>query len=246
MYNGSVLRTDPDAGSISTTLLRAASLQRAGFAHGFTTRTSGDFARGKTARQDELPSPLFLSEQVHGVVVHEVGCDDSPEAVASLQGDALLTRAAVGVGVRVADCVPVLYAQPGRGVAAVHAGWRGLAAGIASAALAALDASPSRLLVALGPSIGPCCFEVDRATADAIAAASSDACVHPARDASRRATHAHVDLRAALETQLVALGVPIAHIERVGGCSRCDPVGFHSYRRDGAGSGRMLGFIVGR
>lgn len=226
-------------------VLTSALLQRAGFVHGFTTRAAGDFARGKSMHSAHLPTPLFLAEQVHGIVVHEVCAGDSVDAVAALQGDALIAHDAAAVGIRVADCVPVLLADA-HGVAAVHAGWRGLAAGIVRAGLTALGAAPERVLVALGPSIGPCCFEVDRSTAQAIAAASSDACVHPAGDASKRSTHAQVDLRTALETQLRALGVPLDHVERVGGCSRCDPVGFHSYRRDAAASGRMLGFVVGR
>ena len=233
-------------GTLRPMILTSALLQNAGFSHGFTTRATGDFARGQPLRTDVLPTPLFLAAQVHGVVVHDVGADADVAAVAAFQADALITRAAVAIGIRVADCVPVLLADPSGGVAAVHAGWRGLAGGIARAALSRLDAAAEHVLVALGPSIGPCCFEVDRLTAETIAASSSDACVHPAPDPNQRATHAQVDLRTALETQLAALGVPAHHVERVGGCSRCDPVGLHSHRRDGAGSGRMLGFVVGR
>jgi YfiH family protein len=222
--------------------LTSHALSAAGFAHGFTTREEGDFARGR-----DLPrTPVYLLEQVHGIVVRAVTPADSIQALAHERGDAVVTRTTSTVGVRTADCVPLLLADPESGaVAAVHAGWRGLAAGIAREALRELG-SPSRVLVALGPSIGACCFEVDLPVARIIAASSNDICMHPARDSSKRDTHAQVDLRAALEIQLAALGVAPGRIERVGGCSRCDPVGFHSYRRDGATSGRMLSFVTGR
>lgn len=221
-------------------------LQDAGFRHGFTTQAAGNFARGQELPGAGYPAPLFLLDQVHGIVVREVGLADSLAEIASAQGDALVARRDVAVGVRTADCVPVLYADPRQGVvAAIHAGWRGLAAGIAREALHALgEGAGSRVLVALGPSIGPCCFEVDQPVARAIAASSSEACVQAATDPARRATHAQVDLRTALETQLAALGVAPRRIERVGGCSRCDPMGFHSYRRDGSASGRMLSFVA--
>ncbi len=223
-------------------------LQAAGFVHGFTTRAAGDFARGRQLPGLAFPSPLFLLEQVHGVAVREVGPTDELRVLANERGDALVARRASAVGVRTADCVPLLYVDPEQdAVAAVHAGWRGLAAGIAREALTVLGpGAAARVLVALGPSIGPCCFEVDQPVARTLAASSSAACVQPAANPAKRATHAQVDLRTALETQLAALGVDAARVQRVGGCSRCDAEGFHSHRRDGAASGRMLSFVAPR
>lgn len=239
-------------------VLASALLSEAGFDHGFTTKDAGNFARG----QDPLPRPMLLLNQVHSTivrVVHGVSARDleqAPpanasqrlarerpgEALAEQDGDALVADTpGITVGIRVADCVPVLIVDPlSQRVAAVHAGWRGVAGHIVRGALRAFGKDAAeRVRVALGPSIGPCCFEVGAEVSEALATSSGPACVR-----SRQHDKAHVDLRTALETQLLCLGVDAARVERVGGCSFCDELGFHSYRRDGADSGRMLGFVA--
>ena len=145
-------------------------------------------------------------------------------------------RAAVGV--RVADCVPLLLADSHSGdVAAVHAGWRGIVAEVVPTALRAL--AGKAVIAAIGPCIGPCCFEVDRDVAAQIARAATDrAIVRVLGD------KAYVDLRMAVRAQLLAGGVTAERIEDVPGCTKHEPALFHSYRRDGASSGRMLAAIV--
>jgi copper oxidase (laccase) domain-containing protein len=96
-------------------------------------------------------------------------------------------------------------------------------------------------LAAIGPCIGPCCFEVDADVAAQIAQATT-----PEVIARRVGDKAFVDLRRAVRFQLRALGLDDAHTDDVDGCTRCDEEHFFSHRRDGEASGRSLAFIVAR
>ncbi len=153
-----------------------------------------------------------------------------------VQADALVSS--VGdrpVGVRVADCVPVLVGHTGTGnVAAIHAGWRGVVAGVVGEAVRMLGGGPEgELVAAIGPCIGPCCFEVGREVGAQLG--------HVVREAGDKV---FVDLRAAVRAQLASLGVH--RVEDVPGCTKHEPERFHSFRRDGANSGRMLATIAPR
>jgi purine-nucleoside/S-methyl-5'-thioadenosine phosphorylase / adenosine deaminase len=219
-----------------------------GFAHAFPTRACTD-AELLLALGAEV---VLQVKQVHGARAVEA------DAAPGTEADAIVARrrrqdAAVAVGVRVADCVPLLLADPQSGdVAAVHAGWRGVVAGVVPAAVEAL--AGVRLVAAIGPCIGPCCFEVGRDVAGAIARAC-DPPTQRGRDRDvatlrvvvwESGNKAYVDLRAAVRAQLLALGVDEAHIDEVPGCTKHDAARFHSYRRDGADSGRMLAAIATR
>ncbi len=245
-------------------LLVSPKLQRAKFVHGFSTRVGGvspppfdslDFAllRDPTNLRENQrrlgaalgidPERLFQTKQVHGSrVVESAG---TAHDWVNEEADALVARRGTGhaVGVRVADCVPVLLADAQSGdVAAVHAGWRGITGRVIEAALSKLS-SASGVVAAIGPSIGPCCFEVSREIGDQIAAASEGANVfrtHPNPE------KAYVNLRAAARAQLVKLGVPDEMIDDVPGCTRCDATLFYSYRRDGDNAGRLIGVIAAR
>lgn len=138
-----------------------------------------------------------------------------------------------------ADCIPALIATAdGLTVAAVHAGWRGLAAGVLEAAVRSLLASspPSGLRVALGPSASGCCYEVGPEVLLALALAARH--VTPTANG-----HARLDLRGVAADRLVAAGVPDGSIERVGPCTICSH-DWPSYRREGRGAGRILAFVV--
>ncbi len=154
---------------------------------------------------------------------------------AGQEGDALVARAGDGaVGVRVADCVPVLVADPASGgVAAIHAGWRGVVGGVLGAGVGLLGGTG--LVAAIGPCIGPCCFEVGRDVGAQLGFVDRE-----------QGDKVYVNLRAAVRGQLVALGLADARIEDVPGCTKHEPERFHSYRRDGANSGRMLAAIAPR
>jgi copper oxidase (laccase) domain-containing protein len=263
--------------------LRSPLLERHGFAHAFTTRQGGvsaaPFDSLNLARNvgddpeavaenhrrlaDALGyARLFELSQVHGRVVREIGAHEAPEDVRREEGDALVAReAGVAVAVRVADCIPLLLADPTTGaVAAVHAGWRGVEARIAEAALATLagpssrrghpptdpssrrghpPTDPSRVLAAIGPHIRLGHFEVGPEVADRL-----EAVAHGVACSDRSMEKPHVDLTAILRAQLRALGV--VHVDDVGGCTYAERTRFFSFRRDGSASGRQVGVIVAR
>ncbi len=153
--------------------LRSKLLDDAGFLHAFGARDAGDREIASTLGVDRV----VQTTQVHGARV--VPADAAPGEAA----DAVVARGGsspVAVGVRVADCVPVLLADARSGdVAAVHAGWRGVVAGVVPAAVAALGPAPS-LVAAVGPCIGACCFEVGLDVAELIARACEEPSVVPA------------------------------------------------------------------
>ncbi len=241
-------------------ILVAENLRRARFAHGFSTRAGGvsegayataNFGAGDdAARVAEnvkrfaagvgfAPSTLRQVTQVHGARIVDAGT--LRDAAAREEADALLLRVkneteARAIGVRVADCVPILVGSRTRGVAAIHAGWKGVVSGVVAAALKELGADDA--VAAIGPCIGPCCFEVGVDVALQIATACGDPRVVARRDGEK----AHLDLRLAVRAQLVAAGA--RDIEDVPGCTRCDAARFFSYRRDGAQSGRHLAAIA--
>lgn len=183
----------------------------------------------------EPERPVLLPRQVHGtrVVTADV-------AAAPPEADGLVTAGPL-VGVVTADCAPILLLARGRRVAAaVHAGWRGAAAGIVERALAHLRSfgvEPDALEACVGPAIGGCCYEVGPEVRAAFARGSGDATA-PAW--SRRGDRDVLDLRRAVVALLARAGVREATV--VGPCTRCSPV-HCSYRRDGAAAGRQVSFI---
>jgi YfiH family protein len=136
----------------------------------------------------------------------------------------------------------------GTTVAAVHAGWRGLAAGVVTAGVAAvreLARRPSPLVAAIGPHIGACCYEVDGPVVDALRERFA-----PALEGASRPTrpgHVAIDLAALAREALVGAGLaPDAIGVLPDACTRCDRERFFSYRRDGLAAGRLVHFIAAR
>jgi len=205
---------------------------------------------GFTHRGEAGPPAVANRVQLHGAQVHRVEWltpSDSVRPDDPAEGDGLWTASrGLNIAVRVADCVPILLHDPGLpAVAAVHAGWRGTVAGITSAAVAMgekqLGVSRARLRAAIGPAIGPCCFEVGPEVVDGLRKLGlSDGEIGLVPGPAGRP---HVDLRRANRVLLERAGLEPAHIEIVGGCTYCDPERYESYRRDGARSGRMRGVI---
>ena len=191
-----------------------------GLVHGFTP----DPAVG--------PAGLRRARQVHGPEIVEAAAIGSPPP----RADAVLTRpGGPPAGVVTADCVPVLLAaRDGSAAAAVHVGWRGLAAGVLGKALTSLRAAAPEapFAAAVGPGAAGCCYE----TLEEIARR-----LDPKGRWSRRSRpgHALVDLRGVAAGRLEA---PDIDVELVGGCTICDPR-WPSYRRDGERAGRLLAFI---
>ncbi|MEX0880636.1 MAG: polyphenol oxidase family protein [Thermoanaerobaculia bacterium] len=183
--------------------------------------------------------PIHWSKQVHGIAALTVR---EPAAVGEARNvgecDALATdRAGVALVVQSADCVPILLAAPGA-VGAAHAGWRGSAQNVAGAAVASLrelGADPASTRAWLGPSIGPCCYEVG----GNVAAQFAGDFVRAGGGGGFR-----LDLRAVNVGQLEAAGLPRASIAVHPACTKCGGEGFASYRRDGPKSGRMIALIA--
>ena len=148
-------------------------------------------------------------------------------------GDALVVReAGIAAVVATADCVPVVAVGAG-GAAVIHAGWRGIVAGVVARALDALGGAQRAWI---GPAIGPCCYEVGDEVADAVEAASGASLRRPGRGA-----RPHLDLTGAVAAQLAHAGVEsIATIDL---CTRCHPELLASYRRDGERAGRNLTLV---
>lgn len=184
------------------------------------------------------------ASQVHGCTVVQASSVGATrveaDAIASAPGDP-------AVLVRVADCVPILLADPASGaVAAVHAGWRGVVAGIAPAAvevLAGMGAAPDALLAAVGPCISATHFEIGPEVADALAAADLAACV---RAPGVHGPKHHADLVHAVRLQLERAGLDARRIDARPPCTYADPARFHSFRRDGRASGRLAAIVAPR
>ncbi len=194
------------------------------------------------------PGAIRLLRQVHGRTVAVArrgnpGPTDRPEADIIISDD---VRSAIGV--RVADCAPMLVADRATGaVAAAHAGWRGAMQNVAVTAVGAmreaLGSDPANLVVAIGPSLGVCCGEMGPEVIDAFRETG-----HAEQDLARWFTpgqrgRAHFDLPLANRDQFERAGVPPQSIHAAGLCTRCRPDVFHSYRAAGASAGRMLGAI---
>jgi YfiH family protein len=190
------------------------------------------------------PERVYFLSQVHGRQVVWVDGTKPREKVLFEEGDAVLSRTTdLACGVRTADCVPILLADPITGaVAAVHAGWRGAVEHVMEAAVTALrdaGAEASSLIAAIGPHISLAAFEVSEEVAAQLVDSSPDRNV-VSRDFGSKP---HVDLRRIVRAQLGALGLAESAIDDVNGCTVYDDDLF-SYRRDGKRSGRHLAAIV--
>jgi len=244
-------------------LYRSSVLPSEGFTHGFPERTGGvstgpraslnlgvrwgdDREHVETNRRRLAehagydPAALQVTRHVHGTAVWTVG---EPLAEGAEFDGLVCQRKGAVLGAFAADCIPLLFAEPdARVCGAAHAGWRGTVAGIAAnviARMSELGARPSRVAVALGPSIGPCCFEVGPEVVVAFRAAFGEIprmiVPGPRKD--------HIDLRVATRAVLERAGVRSDRIDDRPPCTRCEPDRFFSYRRDGQGGGVHMAFI---
>jgi YfiH family protein len=205
----------------------------------FTTRAAGNLSTGAGVahehgleRRGELCERLGLrwlcsSRQVHGATVNAVQRIDGAGATPlEIDADGHATAlAGVGTMVLAADCLPVLLGCQGV-VAGVHAGWRGLAAGVLEngvSTVRALDRQ-GEIVAVIGPGAGPCCYQVGPE-------------VHRALGIQRDRPDA-IDLRAIARQRLLAAGV--THVREVDACTICDER-FFSHRREGVRAGRQAG-----
>ncbi len=158
------------------------------------------------------------------------------------EGDALLENIpGAVVAVKTADCIPILLVDERlRAVAAVHAGWRGTAAGIAPRAAQAMrerfGTEPADLHAAIGPGIGECCYEVGPEVAAAVVARTGG------RSFDGNRGRVHLNLTAENQRQLLEAGVTAERIYASNLCTKCLSEDFHSFRRDREASGRLFSF----
>jgi YfiH family protein len=231
------------AGVQAAFTLRAGGVSQAPFdslnlaAHVGDAAQAVDENRRRLCEQLRLPAQPVWVEQVHGIAVADL--DASAGAPLAAAADAALTRRPGTVcAVQVADCLPVLFAaSDGRAVAAAHAGWRGLAAGVLEAAVAALAVTPGQLMAWLGPCIGPLHFEVGEEVRSAFLAKDRGAAA--AFAASPRGRWL-CDLTWLARRRLERMG--LAAVFGAGACTYTDRARFFSYRRDGQ-CGRMAALI---
>lgn len=235
-----------------------------GLVHGFLGRenalpsgpfTTGDLCDALT-RAGERATTVVAARQIHGAEVlgpeefatARTLTDATPLPTALPAGDALVsTSAGLLLTIRTADCVPILLVAPrAQAVAAVHAGWRGLLAGVVRNAVTALGvrygARASDLRAAIGPSICGACYEFGaehRGRFLAVFGGAVDRAWLPGSDAGR----ALVDLRLMSGLALEQAGLEPSSIAVVGPCTAEHPAELHSYRRDGPQAGRQLSYI---
>lgn len=223
----------PQVYALSTTRNAAAGAK-------FDLRSDPAFGTARSELRRWLPAdPIWLA-QVHGVAI----CDaDAMSALRSLdlpEADGAVARAPNTVcAVHSADCLPVLLTNAQGGVvAAAHAGWRGLAAGVIEATLASMRTPPATVIAWLGPAIGPQAFEVgvDVVAANCVADPGAAQCFSPHRPGKWLA-----DLYALARRRLERAGVVAIH--GGGRCTVSEPETFYSYRREGATVGRMATLI---
>jgi len=231
-------------------------LSQAGFKHGFGTC--------QTAR-DEFPENVHVLLQVHGerIVVLSAGrraegggrsgnknlvFRNLPEEPFRFdEGDAMITDIpGTSIGIRTADCLPVLLADRDSGaVAAVHGGWRSLAAGLAEKVIKALmdltGSDPSSYTAAMGPSIGPCCYEVG----DDVRRSFETSVGGAGPFFKVRRGGIFLDLGGAAKFQLAAAGMLPENIGRVAACTMCDRGLYWSYRA-GDETERMISWITAK
>lgn len=187
--------------------------------HGFGTRLAPGWP---------VHTGLATARQVHSNHVLVVQCEGKQG-----EGDALVSnQPGVGLSIRTADCLPILIADPkNRAVAAVHAGWRGVVCEVAAKAVERMTqhfgSRPGDLVVAIGPGIGPCCFEVGPEVAVQFGLSG----------------RTKVDLVETMRRQLGRNGVNAGQIFSSGLCTYCNAELFESYRRDREASGRMTAMI---
>jgi len=186
---------------------------------------------------------VVTMRQVHGDRIVEVRDKKLKEAG---EADGMITaERELFLGVLTADCVPILFSVRGRKlVAVVHAGWRGTLAGIAPKMVRALKedhgVDPASIEAALGPSIGPCCYEIGPEVAASMVQRWGSL-AEPSLQA--KSGKSFLDLRAMNASLLEDSGVPPLQIFKVGPCTSCAKEDFFSYRREKTETGRQMSFI---
>jgi polyphenol oxidase len=194
------------------------------------------------------PGNILTCRQVHGD--RAIIVDSPPSAL--LEADAVLTPAqGLFPAIKTADCLPILLLDPVRRIAgAIHAGWRGTVLRIVKKVLDIMSrnfgSQPGDLIAALGPAIGPCCYEVDDAVLtpfrQAVPRPDRFIRVHVSRKSGSGQTP-HLDLTATNRWELISAGVLESNLHTVNLCTCCRRDVLFSHRRDGFRSGRHVALV---
>ena len=189
---------------------------------------------------------ILLVKQVHGAKAMVFEGKNELDVVKFLttKADVVLTNApGCAAGIRTADCVPILVADPeNRAVAAIHGGWRGLAGGVVDSAIKEMrknySSRPEKLVASIGPHIMSCCYEVGPEVSRVFEDRFGSELIRPGEK-----DRAFLDLNMAARSALLNAGLSEKNIDGTNMCTRCNEDLFYSYRRDGKGAGRQLSFI---
>ena len=193
--------------------------------------------------KDALPVTV---RQVHGVEA-ALATEPGQPGVHIADADLLATRTSgVVLMVQTADCLPLILIDPARrAVAAMHSGWRGLAANAGREAVSSMQrlfgTRPQDLLIGVGPGIGACCYEVDNDVADAV---SNTAGNSANRFVRRSAAKPYIDLEGVMLHQLSAAGVLPDHVVAASLCTACNLALLYSHRREGVPTGRFGALVA--
>jgi hypothetical protein len=197
----------------------------------------------------DIPMENFLVlNQVHGDAIFVIKPHGEYfHSRDPLNYDAIVTnRTNLAICIKTADCVPVfLVDRIKKIIAVIHAGWRGASRSITAKAVRTMQSQygslPRDLLAAIGPSIGPCCYEVDEAAAAAFRCQNgSDLFLRP----GRRSNRWMLDLTEVNRAQLLETGIPQENIDLSGWCTRCRQDTFFSHRGSGGVTGRQVNFMM--
>lgn len=188
---------------------------------------------------------LLMAKQVHGtgVLIYD-GDPGGVELFRKRAFDAIISSTpGIALGIRTADCLPVILAAPGKAVAVAHGGWKGIIGGIMEKAVQTLveiyRAEPAAIVAAIGPHILSTCYEVGPDVADSFKRRFGESVLKPGRR-----DRPHLDLETAARLSLQSAGLAPENIDCVRLCTHCLPELFHSYRRDGRPTGRQISFIM--
>jgi YfiH family protein len=210
-------------------------------------RTKQDW-RGQRLKMGEELYPLIYTRQVHGDRVVVFGGEpQKPEELWLREGDALVTQVpGHALGVFTADCLPILFFDPVQGAVGIaHTGWRGTARAICQKTLKKMaetfDTISENILAAMGPCIGPCCYEVDGPVKEVFVAAGLP---WELLSSPHGGGKWFLDLPRANAYLLKGAGVREENIQHLEFCTSCRRDSFYSYRAEGKTSGRQLNFIA--
>jgi YfiH family protein len=236
--------------------------------HGFSTRRDGmpgrrrrsfdlGFRSGRSVEYVNENRRRFLSalnlEAAHLATLHQIHSnrvhiiEEIPAPGDQMDGDALTTRIEnVAIAVQVADCLPILIADPvNTAVAAVHSGWRGTLSRVLISTIREMErvfnSDPQKLLIAVGPGIRACCFEVGAEVAEPFEREYPG--IPLAKKKGDRLGKYLLDLCGALHVQMDFAGIPRENRYDLGVCTHCNTGEFFSYRAEGSAAGRMMAVI---